>query len=105
MNRRRFLELVGLASLGAWLQISLFRTEPGKSVAAATGKLYRGDRGRIYSSRDGGASWQLHTYLGPDYSVKRLAKDRRDVVATTVGYRGREFRLALADDERTWRTT
>lgn len=106
MDRRRFLKLAGLASLGAWLQISVFRNEPGKAVAAAGGKLYRGDRGgRIYASRDGGTSWQLHTYLGPNYSVKRMAKDRRGSVGTTVGFGAREFRLALDADERSWRTT
>lgn len=107
MDRRRFLKLAGLASAGAWFQISVFGASPLTAAAASLGgKLYRGDRrGRIYASRDRGASWQLHTYLGPTYSVKRMAKDRRGGVAATVGYRGREFRLALATDERSWRTT
>ena len=106
MNRRRFLTLAGLVSIGVWLQASIFRMPvQTKAAASASGKLYKGDRrGRIYTSRDDGSSWQLHTYLGPDYAVTRMGKDRRGDVATAVAYRGREFRLALAADERSWRT-
>ena len=106
MDRRRFLKLAGLASAGALLQVSILGGSARTAAAASrSGKLYRGDRrGKIHVSADGGASWRLHTNLGPSYSVNRMAKDRRGAVGASVGYRGREFRLALDADERSWRT-
>jgi hypothetical protein len=106
MDRRRFLKLAGLVSLAAGVQVFVSGAAPRVAMAASrTGKLYRGDRmGKIYASRDSGASWQLHTNLGPEYSVTRLGRQRGGRVGTTVIYRGREFKLALSDDERSWRT-
>ena len=106
MDRRRFLKLAGLAGAGALLQISSVGASAHTAAATSRGGLlYRGDRrGRIHVSRDGGSTWQLHTYLGPRYSVTRMAKDRRGNVAAAIAYRGREFRLTLSADERSWRT-
>jgi hypothetical protein len=107
MNRRRFLKLIGLASLGGLIRVPLsagLALGAAKSVSSG-GRLYRTDgRGRIFVSLDRGASWQLHTYLGPDYAVRRLAADRRDRLHATVGYLGRAFELVLASNQRAWLT-
>ena len=106
MQRRRFLQLLGIASLAAGFQVVVSGASPRTAVAASRGgKLYRGDRrGNIYASRDKGASWQLHTYPGPRYSVNRMATVRGGGVAAAVGHQGRQFYLKLAADEKSWRT-
>lgn len=106
MNRRRFLKLAGIASVGAALQISLIGGASRTDAAESAGRrLYRGDRrGRIYASRDAGRTWQLHTDLGPQYSIRRMGRERNGRVGTSVVYRGREFKLKLATDEQSWRT-
>lgn len=109
MHRRRFLKLMGLASLGATLGVSLpFGAESAdaaRRVVAQGGKLYRGDRhGRIFVSRNGGATWELHTFLGSHYAIQSMGKDLRGRVRATVGYRGRSFGLFLAPNAQSWMT-
>ena len=107
MRRRRFLKLVGLSSLGAMLQVSLGSGSAlgASRVASLNGRLYRGDgRGRIFVSQTNGASWELHTYLGPRYRVTRMAIDGRSRVRATIAYGGRSFRLVLAPDAQRWLT-
>ena len=107
LNRRRFLALLGLVSLGAVASVPM---AGGLALGAApttvsAGRLYRGDRtGRIYVSHDQGTTWQLHTYLGPELKVERLVTDRTDRVHATIGYVGRAFELVLAADQRSWLT-
>jgi hypothetical protein len=107
MDRRRFLKLAGLATAGAFVQLSFMGGSARTTLAASSpgGKLYRGDsRGKIHVSADGGANWKLHTNLGPNYSVDRMVKDHRGRVGAAVGYRGRQFKLKLAADEKSWHT-
>lgn len=106
MRRRRFLQLIGLGSIGAGLQLGLGAAPvfAATKPVSAGGRLYRADGGRIYVSADGGVTWQQHVYLGPDYAVQRLATDRSQTVRATVGYLGRTFELALAPNLKSWLT-
>jgi len=108
MRRRSFLKLVGLATTGAALRMAL----PIAAAAAASkavswgGSLYRSDgSGRVFVSGDAGKSWALHSDLGADYAVSRIAVDRGDHLQATVGYRAWSFKLTLAPNLRSWLTT
>ena len=110
MRRRSFLKLVGLA--GVWtssagasgaLAAVTRQSAPGTAAFASTTLRYRADGPRVYISSDNGKSWTLHTYLGPDYSIQRLATDRSGV-HLTVGFLGRTFNLNLASNLRSWLT-
>jgi hypothetical protein len=111
MRRRSFLKLVGLASvwatsLGARGALAAVpAASPSRETAHLgwTGLRYRADGGRIYVSADDGASWDHHTYLGPDYAVQRMVDDASGV-RLSVGYGGRTFNLRLGSDQRSWRT-
>jgi predicted acyl esterase len=111
MRRRSFLKLLGLAgvwasSAGASGALAAVAQPPTLSSAAplaSTALRYRADGSRIYVSSNNGKSWTLHTYLGPDYSIQRLATDRSGV-HLTVGFRGRTFDLNLASNLRSWLT-
>jgi hypothetical protein len=107
IHRRRFLKLLGLGSLAATLPLPFSAIALSASrTASANGMLYRGDGGgRIYVSSDGGATWQLHTYLGPDYGVQRLTTDRRGQLRASIGYLGRTFELVLSPNLRQWLTS
>lgn len=106
MRRRRFLQLMGLGSLGAGLQLARGAVPAfaAPKPVSAGGRLYRSEGGRIYVSADGGVTWQQHVYLGPDYVIQRLATDRREAVHATVGYLGRTFELTLAPNLKSWLT-
>lgn len=103
IHRRRFLQALGLGSIAAAIRLPFL---PGAAAGAkAPVALYRGDAtGRIYVSTDGGRTWQLHIYLGPDYSVQTIAPDRRGRHRATIGYRDRSFDLLLSSNQRQWVT-
>jgi hypothetical protein len=111
MKRRAFLKLIGLVSVwassaGASGALAAVTQQPTRGPAAAlasTGLRYRADGPRVYVSSNNGKSWTLHTYLGPDYSIQRLATDRSGV-HLTVGFLGRTFNLNLASNLRSWLT-
>jgi hypothetical protein len=96
MRRRSFLKLIGLASVwassagasGALAAVSQGATRAAPELLASTVLRYRADGPRVYVSSNNGKSWTLHTYLGPDYSIQRLATDRSGV-HLTVGFLGR----------------
>ena len=110
MRRRSFLKLIGLvsvwaSSLGASGTMAAVTQDLSHAPAefASTGLRYRADGSRVYVSAYNGKSWTLHTYLGADYSIQRLATDRSGV-HLTVGFVGRTFDLNLASDLRSWLT-
>jgi hypothetical protein len=110
MRRRSFLKLIGLmsvwaSSLGASEALAAVTRSPSRAPAefASTGLRYRADGSRVYVSSNSGKSWTLHTYLGADYSIQRLASDRSGV-HLTVGFLGRTFDLNLASNLRSWLT-
>jgi hypothetical protein len=108
MDRRRFLKLGGLSSLGALSVVmfphAVFGSHRSEPVASRSGRLYSADRrGRIFVSEDG-HTWKVHTNLGRDYWVRRLDHDQRGRVMARVSYRSREFGLVLDKHERSWRT-
>jgi hypothetical protein len=110
MKRRSFLKLIGLAtvwasSLGA-SGVAASAQSPTRSasaLAAATSARFKADGGRVYISSDNGKSWTLHTYLGPEYAIQRVATNGSGV-RLTVGYLGRSFGLVLASNQRSWLT-
>ena len=110
MRRRSFLKLIGLASvwassLSASAVAAVTQRSPTRDPAelATTGLRYQANGGRVYVSSDNGTSWAPHTYLGPDYAIRRLVTDG-SAVQLTVGYLGRTFDLTLAADLRSWMT-
>ena len=106
MNRREFLKLGGAASL--FLFLPLVRLEsmlPANSEVQMDGLRYRGTPdGKIYVSKDRGKTWDLHTFLGPDYSVTDIFADRRGKLFVDVRFQGYTFYLTLSADRKTWRT-
>jgi hypothetical protein len=107
MERRSFLKALALSAVAAMARLPF-----ADQIAAATSKtakygssLYRADGGRVYVSDDGGATWKLHSDLGPSYSISRLAVDRSNRLAATVGFAGWSFGLFLGSDLKRWRTT
>jgi len=108
MRRRSFLKLAGLASAGAVLGVTIPVAALGapSKVVAAGDRLYRSDgTGRISVSEDAGTTWALHSDLGPDYRVLRLAATGTESIVATVGYQAWSFKLMLAPDLRSWLTT
>jgi hypothetical protein len=109
MRRRSFLKLVGLvavwaSSLGASAVAAVSQSAArAPAAAAAKGIRYRADGPRVFVSSNDGTSWARHTYLGPDYTIRRLVADERGV-RLTVAYRGRTFELDLSSDQRSWLT-
>jgi hypothetical protein len=111
MRRRSFLKLIGLASVwassagasGALAAVTQNPTRGTPDLLASTSLRYRVDGPRVYVSSNNGKSWTLHTYLGPDFAIQRLATDRSGV-HLTVGYLSRTFDLNLGSDLRSWLT-
>ena len=107
MRRRKFLRLLGLTSLGAAVRLPLAAVVAAAALKpiSSGGRLYKTDgSGRVYVSLDKGKTWALHSDLGPDYSVLRLASDRSDGLHATVGYSAWSFELLLAPNLRSWLT-
>jgi hypothetical protein len=104
MKRRNFLKLAASATVvtASELAFPWAAAAATRSVSYA-GSLYRaGEAGKIETSTDGGRRWKLHSDLGDMYSIRRLAVDRRNRLALTVGYDGYTFPLVLAQDQRSW---
>jgi hypothetical protein len=110
VRRRSFLKLAGVATVAATARLALPGWVPvanaAKRVTALDGKQYRGDRhGYIFVSEDAGATWNPHTFLGPQYPIRKMLIDPSGRVQANVGYRSRMFKLHLAPDAKSWMTT
>lgn len=107
MRRRKFLKLLGLTSLAGSIPLP-FASVAGAAAAkpiSSGGRYYRTDgSGQVFVSLDKGETWALHSDLGPDYSVTRLASDRSDRLHATVGYSAWSFELLLASNQLSWLT-
>jgi hypothetical protein len=107
MHRRKFLKLLGLASIAATARLPLlagFAAAAMKTVSYG-GRLYRSDgSGKVYVSTNGGTKWALQTDLGRSYSVTKLAVDRSNRLNASVGFASWSFGLVLAPDLNSWRT-
>ena len=107
MDRREFIKLSGLFSVAFFTQ---FIPRLGKSInqpveLASGGVIYRGTQGGdIQTSGDAGLSWQLHTRLGPQYSIISLYSDSSTRVYTKAVFAGRSFELMLSKDKKYWLT-
>jgi hypothetical protein len=102
MDRRDVLKLGAATSLALLLQASPLGRILGPSNVEAKGLLYRGSRdGYIYSSADGGRTWQEMANFGPDLRV-RVSRDLKGQVFARLFYQGSAFELNLLKDGRTW---
>ena len=108
MDRRSFLKLVGVATVGAAVRVPFL--VPAVAAAApkpvaAGGLLYKTDgHGRIYVSATNGKTWGPHSDLGSAYTTK-LGTDKSGRLLATVGYLGRTFGLVLGSNSKSWLTT
>jgi hypothetical protein len=107
MNRRDFLKTSGLMFLTLMVQFnpihSLSKNLPVEITA--NGLTLRGTpAGEIYTSHDGGVTWQLHTRLGCEYAITGLFLDGSQRIHARVAFGGRSFELALAKDNKYWIT-
>jgi hypothetical protein len=107
MHRRKFLKLLGLATIGATARLPFLAGLAAAAMKTVSfgGQLYRTDgSGKVYVSANGGTTWSLQTDLGGKYSVSKLAVDRRSRLNATVGFGSWTFGLVLAPDLKSWRT-
>ena len=107
MYRRDFLKVAGMAAASLVFRPGLTHrlAQQIPVETAIAGRLYRGTLdGKIYTSDDGGASWQLHTNLGPKYSVLRFYAGSTGLVHTQVGFSSYSFDLALLKNGKAWMT-
>jgi len=107
MQRREFLKLSGAALGSTLLLTALFHKVSALPVEAqSAGKHYRGYRndGDILISQDAGETWQLHTRLGPEYSIQDLFTDAAGQMYARVGFMQYHFQLFLSKDGDQWKT-
>ena len=107
MQRREFLKLSGATFGTTLLFLGLFNQVEALPVEARSqGKYYRGYRkdGDIFISHDDGNTWQLHTRLGPEYSIDDFTVDHADQVYVRVGFMKYHFQLVLAASGDKWKT-
>jgi hypothetical protein len=107
MQRREFLKLSGAVLGSSLLLFGLPQFVAALPVEVqAQGKRYRGYRqgGDIFVSHDDGNTWQLHTRLGPEYSIDHFTVDYADQVYVRVEYMKYRFYLVLAPNDQQWKT-
>ncbi len=108
MIRRDFLKLAGMTAALLAVNPGLYHglaQGHGTVEAAIDGRLYRGTLdGKIFTSDDGGVTWQLHTDLGSDYSILRFFEGSGGQVHTRVGFQMYTFDLSLLKNGKAWRT-
>lgn len=106
MVRRDFLKVTGLVS-AAVIAIAGPAALAARPVEAELGGLlYKGSPGGLlHVSRDGGKSWSLHTKFGSRLAISRLYVDARGRLVAVLDCEGYDFKLALARDRATWKTT
>jgi hypothetical protein len=105
LTRRKFLQLASLAGVVAVVGVPFGAgaVSAGSNTGSLGGKLYRGDRhGHIYVSADGGTTWELHTFLGKKYNIRRMVTDRRGRLNAKIDYGTGSFKLTLAQDADRW---
>jgi hypothetical protein len=111
LSRRDFLKLAAAGVVG--LAVSSWEPALGGSDAlaqketpapkAVRPKCKAGPEGRILISEDGGKSWQVAANFGPEYSVRRVAPQRKAFRADLI-FQGKKIILISADG-RLWRTS
>ena len=105
MDRLSFLKTMGLA---AFAPLATWLPQGPRELSAGSEDLpkvqFRGaPGGRIQASRDAGKTWEWHTHLGEDYSVRGFVYSK-DQVQARIAHEGRPFSLHLSPDGRHWRT-
>ena len=107
MQRRDFLKLSGAALGSTFLLTGFFRLVSALPVEAQfRGKHFRGYRsdGDIFVSEDAGETWQLHTRLGPQYSIDDLFVDSDHQIYAQISFMQYGFQLFLSEDGKQWKT-
>lgn len=106
MNRRQFLYTTGLVTLAAQLQGGRMADWASQPVEAVfQGLRYRGSKdGKIFISSDHGKTWAVHTNLGSMFQILAFDYGTGKRLACTVGFKGRQFRLILANSGKTWQS-
>jgi len=107
MQRREFLKLSGAALGSTLLLTGLYHQVSALPVEAQSrGKFYRGYRkdGDIFISHDAGETWELHSRLGPEYSIQDLFTDSSGQVYARVGFMQYDFQLFLSTEGDKWKT-
>ncbi|HXD11432.1 MAG TPA: hypothetical protein VN653_15305, partial [Anaerolineales bacterium] len=102
-----FLKLSGAALGSTLLLTGLFHEVSALPVEAqSAGKHYRGYKkdGDIFVSQDAGATWQIHTRLGSEYSIQDLFTDASGQMYARVGFMQYHFQLFLSKSGDQWKT-
>ena len=69
----------------------------------AHGVIYKGTAaGKIFTSKNGGKTWQLHTNLGRAYSILDIFTARDGQLYTHVGFKQHNFFLVETKDRKAW---
>jgi|GEM_PF-1140559 len=114
INRRNFLKVSGLAAgalaalqLPKWMSAALDHSHGVQRVPERAfikeGKLYRGaEAGSIFTSQDQGQTWQLHSHLGPMYSIRDIFTGADGQLYLQAGFQEHTFHLVLSKNEQHW---
>jgi len=104
MKRRDFLKLGSLMSAFTFASVG-----PMKSIVnlpietAANGIMYRGTHnGQVFTSKDGGKTWQMQSQFGPDYTVLDIFTARDGQLYLQMGYKHYNFHLVQTANKQAW---
>ena len=104
MKRRDFLKLGSVVSALSYASIAPLGNMLNMPIeTAAHGMIYRGTAaGKIFVSKNGGKTWQLHTNLGKGYSILDIFTAHDGQLYTHVGYKHHNFFLVQTTDAKAW---
>ncbi len=104
MNRRDFIKLGGVTALALFSGLGGMEVLAQLPVEMAVqGKVFRGTHdGKIFVSEDGSKTWQLHTNLGSDCSIRRFSVGGDNQVHAQVGFQKYTFQLTLSKNGKFW---
>lgn len=104
MNRRDFLKIGSLASAVGFLAVGPMDNVLALPIETTiSGKLYRGTAdGKIYTSQNGGKSWQLQSKFPKGFAVLDIFPARDKQIYAHIGYKRVNFHLVLTKDGKSW---
>lgn len=106
MNRRDFLKLGSTVSALLYLPVgTLARSVDSLTMVEMKGVTYRGTHdGKVYSSVDGGKSWNLLVDFGREIAILSLDLLPGSRLYARLGFAGRDFHLVYTLKDNAWRT-